>query len=67
MHVSFHNDDPTTINPADPMSGFAGIPRNMTGLAAKLKTAGCETGRICAGAVRVCSGTAPHLHRDCAY
>ena len=27
-------------NPQDPVSGFAGIPRNMTGIATKLKSAG---------------------------
>lgn len=33
-------------NPADPVSGFAGVPRNMTGIAAKLKTAGYATHMI---------------------
>jgi hypothetical protein len=30
-------------NPDDPVSGFAGIPRNMTGIATKLAAAGCES------------------------
>eukprot|EP00658_Telonema_sp_P-2_P047968 TRINITY_DN3650_c0_g2_i2.p1 TRINITY_DN3650_c0_g2~~TRINITY_DN3650_c0_g2_i2.p1 ORF type:complete len:447 (+),score=97.73 TRINITY_DN3650_c0_g2_i2:191-1531(+) len=43
MHVSFNNDDPTTWNPSDPVSGFAGIPREMTGIAEKLKSGGYST------------------------
>ena len=39
-HVNVLNDDMSVANPADPVSGFAGIPRNMTGIAEKLKTAG---------------------------
>ena len=30
-------------NPADPVSGFAGVPRNMTGIAEKLASAGYQT------------------------
>jgi hypothetical protein len=31
-------------NPEDPVSGFAGIPKNMTGMATKLAAAGYATG-----------------------
>ena len=43
VHVSFNNDDPTTYNPGEPDTGFAGIPRNMTGIAEKMKSAGYKT------------------------
>jgi len=43
VHVSFDNDDPTTTNMNDPISGFAGIPRKMTGIAERLKEAGYST------------------------
>ena len=42
IHVNDRNNV-ATYNPDDPVSGFAGIPRNMTGIAEKLKTAGYET------------------------
>jgi hypothetical protein len=32
-----------SVNPKDPISGFQGIPRNMTGLATKMKQAGYST------------------------
>ena len=35
--------DPALINPRDPVSGYAGIPRNMTGIGHKLKEAGYAT------------------------
>ena len=43
--LPIHVDDypetrPDIYNPKDPVSGFAGIPRNMTGLATKMKLAG---------------------------
>merc|ERR1719345_688972 len=34
---------PEISNPADPVSGFAAIPRNMTGIATKLAAAGYKT------------------------
>eukprot|EP00947_MAST-08B_sp_MAST-8B-sp1_P005800 g5800.t1 len=40
VHVNTQNIDITARNPDDPVSGFSGIPRNMTGLATKLKEAG---------------------------
>jgi len=43
IHVSFNNDDPTIYNPANNVSGFSGIPTQMTGLAEKMKEAGYET------------------------
>ena len=32
IHVNVDNSDMTQRNPADPVGGFEGIPRNMTGL-----------------------------------
>ena len=46
VHVNVVNADPATYNPADPISGFAGIPRPMTGLAAVLKRAGYATHQV---------------------
>lgn len=43
VHVNLNDDSPQVFNPADPMSGFAGIPRNMTCIASKLKQAGYQT------------------------
>jgi len=43
MHVNWKNTGFTFLNPKDPVSGSAGIPRNMTGMAAKLKQAGYRT------------------------
>ena len=40
VHVNIGNTGVTTHNPADPVSGYAGIPRNMTGLGTQLKQAG---------------------------
>jgi arylsulfatase B len=44
--VNVVNADMSVANPSDPVSGFAGIPRNMTGIAAKLKSAGYNTGMM---------------------
>ena len=38
--------DVVVHNPDDPVSGFAGIPRNMTGVAAVLKKAGYRAHQI---------------------
>mmetsp|Transcript_26076 Transcript_26076/g.82487 ORF Transcript_26076/g.82487 Transcript_26076/m.82487 type:complete len:678 (+) Transcript_26076:66-2099(+) len=43
MHVNWLNTGLTFYNPKDPVSGSGGIPRNMTGMAAKLKEAGYRT------------------------
>ncbi|CAK0817376.1 unnamed protein product [Prorocentrum cordatum] len=43
MHVNWMNTGITSNNPKDPVSGSAGIPRNMTGMAAKMKEAGYRT------------------------
>ena len=40
IHVNDLNAAPDIYSPKDPVSGFAGIPRNMTGLATKMKLAG---------------------------
>jgi arylsulfatase B len=39
VHVNHINADPAVHNAADPVSGFAGIPRAMTGIAEHLKRA----------------------------
>ena len=43
VHVNTVNTGVTVANPNDPVSGFAGIPRNMTCMANKLKLAGYDT------------------------
>ena len=43
IHVNVLNSPLASVNLADPVSGFAGIPRNMTALPALLKTAGYHT------------------------
>eukprot|EP00039_Didymoeca_costata_P020357 m.340990 g.340990 ORF g.340990 m.340990 type:complete len:528 (+) comp19698_c0_seq1:49-1632(+) len=42
-HVNVLNLDMSVYNPKDPVSGFAGIPRNMTGMASVMKKAGYAT------------------------
>ncbi len=43
IHVNVLNSPLAAANTSDPVSGFAGIPRNMTALPAKLKTVGYST------------------------
>lgn len=43
IHVNVLNDDFRSHNPKDPIGGQQGIPRNMTTIAAKLKSAGYAT------------------------
>jgi len=43
VHVGWMNDRNEARNPKDPDSGFAGIPRNMTGLAEKMRQGGYRT------------------------
>ena len=43
IHVNVNNDGLMIHNPADPVSGFAGIPRNMTTIAWKMREAGYHT------------------------
>ena len=43
IHVNDKNQNLDPYNPNDPVSGYAGIPRNMTGIATKLKEAGYAT------------------------
>ena len=45
-HVNDQNLRPDISNPKDPVSGFAAIPRNMTGMAAKMKMAGYSTHQV---------------------
>ena len=46
IHVNDLNLAPDVYNPNDPVSGFAGIPRNMTGLATKMREAGYATHQV---------------------
>ena len=50
IHVNTGNDALTLYNPKDQVSGFAGIPRNMTAIAEKLASVGYNT--VQAGKVR---------------
>ena len=43
IHVNDKNEMMNIYNPNDPVSGYAGIPRNMTAIATKLKQAGYTT------------------------
>ena len=43
VHVNWGNTAPTAHNPQDPVSGYAGIPRNMTTMGTKLLQAGYRT------------------------
>ena len=43
IHVSDRNIEPQYYNPKDPVSGFTGIPRNMTGIGEKMKQGGYAT------------------------
>ena len=42
-HVNPLNAAPVIANLSDPVSGFAAIPRNMTGIATKMSAAGYKT------------------------
>jgi arylsulfatase I/J len=46
IHVNVDNGAATVHNPLDPVSGFQGIPRNMTVIAEKLKEAGYATHQV---------------------
>lgn len=68
IHVNVQNEDPQVVNPADPVSGFAGIPRNMTAIGTVMQRAGYHTvfsgkwdcGESCtSGAVYFCPFTHP--------
>jgi len=43
VHVNVYNTGVTVKNPKDPVSGYTGVPRNMTVFARKLKDAGYAT------------------------
>lgn len=43
VHVNILNADMSSWNPADPVSGFAGVPRNMTGISAVMREGGYAT------------------------
>ena len=46
VHVNVLNLSPSSWNPDDPVSGFAAIPRNMTGIATKMKQGGYATHQV---------------------
>ena len=46
IHVNDQNSAPTNYNANDPVSGFSAIPRNMTGIAEKMKEAGYATHQV---------------------
>jgi len=46
IHVNDENGKFNHYNPKDPVSGFKGIPRNMTGIAEKLREAGYATHQV---------------------
>jgi arylsulfatase B len=46
IHVNVLNLDAAVHNPADPVSGFAAVPRNMTGIATKMKAGGYATHQV---------------------
>ena len=46
IHVNDLNLAPNVYNPKDPVSGYAAIPRNMTGIATKMKAAGYATHQV---------------------
>ena len=46
IHVNDLNLSPDHYNPNDPVSGYSAIPRNMTGLAEKMKDAGYVTHQV---------------------
>ena len=46
VHVNMVNAPPDVSNPADRVAGFAAIPRNMTGIATKLRAAGYRTHQV---------------------
>ena len=62
IHVNVLNSPLNQHNPKDLVGGFQGVPRNMTGVAEKLKTAGYSThmtGKWHAGCVSVLSPPSP--------
>ena len=46
VHVNTQNAMPDVHNPSDPLGGFAGIPRNMTGLGSVMKEGGYFTAQV---------------------
>jgi len=65
IHVNVNNYMPTMRNPADPVSGYAGIPTAMTGLGTVMQTAGYDT--IFAGKWDAGMATARHTPRGRGY
>ena len=46
VHVNTLNTGVTSYNAADPVSGYQGIPVNMTGLAQKMRAGGYRTSMV---------------------
>ena len=46
IHVNFVNCQGNDYNPKDPVSGFQGIPRNITGVAEHLRRGGYATHQV---------------------
>jgi arylsulfatase I/J len=65
IHVNVLNSDLAAANVSDPISGFAGIPRNMSALPARLKEAGYRT--VASGKMHVGLATADHLPKGRGY
>ena len=45
------NADPAVHNPADPVGGFAGMPRNMTGIATVISAQAADSTVVLVGSV----------------
>ena len=43
LHVNVINDAMSSVEPADPVTGFSGMARDMTGMAEHMKKAGYKT------------------------
>jgi len=65
IHINVLNSDLAAVNLADPVAGFAGLPRNITALPALLKTAGYAT--VQAGKWHLGLATPDHTPRGRGY
>ena len=61
IHVNVLNSPLSSVNLADPVSGFAGLPRNVTALPAKLATVGYSTAQ--SGKCKCCSENPVACHQ----
>lgn len=65
VNVNVQNLDPVMVNDSDPVSGFMGIPRNMTGMGSVMKKAGYAT--VFAGKWDVGMATEDHTPKGRGY